>query len=111
MRPPDSVTGTRCTRCTPDFEFQPREHPFPRHADHGLSQTAKFGFGIADGLHLPAARIGITLIHAQQVGGEQPGLIPASAGAQFDQRRARIGTVARQQRNAQALFQFRQFGL
>ena len=29
MRPPDSVTGTRCTRCTPDSYFSLLNTPLP----------------------------------------------------------------------------------
>ena len=46
----------------------------------------------------PAARFGVTLVHAEQIAREQSRLVAPGAGAHFEHRRALVGGVARQQR-------------
>ena len=57
----------------------------------------------ADGLDLPAACRGKAFVHAEQVGGEQRGLVAAGAGADFEHRRALVGAVAREHGDGEAV--------
>src|SRR3546814_1815496 len=77
------------------FELELGEHARARHAgDDFLVPPGIRGRG-RDQLDAPALRVGITLVHAQQVAGEQRRLVPARAGAAFEHRGARVRGVAR----------------
>ena len=82
MRPCDSVTGTRCTRCTPPSYFsrdQAPSAPLPFTATVASLIAAQAGDGGVQDLGLPAAPFGVTLVHPEQVAGEQRGLLAALA--------------------------------
>ena len=55
MRPWLSVAGTRCTRCTPDFVFQPREHVAAGDLGDALLEAAQLGVVVFEDLEAPAA--------------------------------------------------------
>ncbi len=87
MRPCDSVTGMRCTRCTPPSYFRLAHTPSSG-AGVPLARMAictsltppssvVFSDCHGDG---PAALLGVSQIHAQQVAGEQRCLLAARTG-------------------------------
>src|ERR1700680_157310 len=145
MRPCVSVSGTRCTRCTPDSNFSFANAPRPRtsamislkppmvpslaeirseplrlcvgHALHPVHAGFEFqlckcaaathfgddfleathgAFAGGDHLDLPALQACKTLIHPEQVAGEQSGLVAAGAGADFQHHVALVHGVLRQ---------------
>ena len=85
IRPCDSVTGTRCTRCTPPSYFSRDQAPrrgagVPRlDRDGRVLDAAEVGLGGVDDLGLPAVPLGVAQVHPQQVAGEQRGLLAALA--------------------------------
>ena len=100
MRPDASVSGTRWTRCTPDSNFSLANAPRPRiSAMISLKPPAR-AFAGRHHLGLPALLGGIALVHAEQVAGEQRGLVAAGAGADFEDDVALVHRVLRQQREA-----------
>ena len=48
----------------------------------------------------------ITLVHAEEIAGEERGLVAAGAGAQFEDRAALVGHVARKQGDADIVLEF-----
>ena len=70
MRPPASVSGTRWTRCTPGFEFQPREDVTPADRRARLLEAAKPGLRQVEDLKAPTAQRRISLVHAKKLGCE-----------------------------------------
>ena len=98
MRPPLSVTGTRCTRCTPDSYFSCAKTPAPADLGDELAKAAELGRGLLDHLPAPAAGLGEPLVHACEIGREERRLLAAGAGADLQDRRACVRRVAGQQR-------------
>ena len=86
------------------FKLQFREHAGAGDGRDDFLIPARFGGVGGHQLHLPADRIGIALIHAEQVAREQGRLVPASPGADFQHGRARIGRIAGQQLQRQRPF-------
>src|SRR6476661_7661148 len=82
MRPCVSVSGTRCTRCTPDSNFSFENAPRPC-TSAMISLAADRAFAGRDHLDLPALQAGEALVHPEQIAGEQRGLVAAGAGADF----------------------------
>ena len=101
MRPPLSVAGTRWTRWTPLSNFSFANTPLPVDAGDDFLVAAGFGRAGGDQLDPPALRLGIALVHAEQIAREQRRLVAAGAGADFEHRRALVGRIARQQRQRQ----------
>ena len=100
MRPPDSVSGTRCTRWTPDSNFSLEKTPAPLDRGDHFSVAADLAFARRQELHLPAVEFGIALVHAEEIAREEPGLGPAGAGADFEDRALLVGGVLRQEQDA-----------
>ena len=82
----------------------------------GVLDAAQIAFGTVHHFGTPALQPAITLIHFQQVGGEQSGFIAAGAGADFHNGRGVIRRIPGQKSDAQVvvqlfqtLFQFRTF--
>jgi len=84
--------------------FQPGEDALALDPRHDFLDAAKLGRLLLDDLEAPAARIGIALIHPQQVGGEKRGLVAPRAGPDLDHRGPRIGGILGQEREAQRRF-------
>ena len=68
-------------------------------------EAADGAFARRNHLDLPALQRGEALIHAEQVAGEQRGLVAAGAGADFEHDAALVHRVLRQQRDADLLLQ------
>ena len=84
MRPLPSVTGTRCTRCTPASYFSRANTPLPAmSATTSLSPPRSLSL-MRQHLAAPALQVGIALVHAEQVAGEQRRLVAAGAGADLE---------------------------
>ena len=107
MRPWLSVAGTRWTRCTPEFVFQPGEHVAAGDLGDALLQPAELGVVVFQDLEAPAARVGVSLVHREQLGGEQPRLVAARGGTDFQDGGTLVGLVARQQRQSDLVLQSR----
>ena len=103
MRPCASVSGTRCTRCTPELELQPGERPAAADLGDDFLEAALGAFGGGKNLGGPALPRGEALVHAEQVAGEQRGLVAAGAGADFDDDVALVHRVLGQKRKPQLL--------
>ena len=71
---------------------------------HHFLYPAQFGRLLFDNVELPSARFGIAVVHAQQIGGEQCGLIAPRAGPDLKHRGARVSLVLWQQRQLQGSF-------
>ena len=85
------------------FEFQPREHIASGDVGSGLLVAADAGLGHFHHLEPPAMLCRKSLIHAEQVGGEQRRLVTTGTGAHLEDRVSRIVPVARQQKKLQAV--------
>ena len=99
MRPCASVAGTRCTRCTPRLEAQAaRRRPRPSTAKM-ISLKPPTSLAVTlEHLELPAAPLGVALVHAEEVGREQRRLVAARAGADLDDDVASRPASSRHQR-------------
>ena len=95
MRPCASVAGTRWTRWTPLSNFSLANTPLPSTEAIASLNPATFGGGSGDQFDPPALPFGIALIHAEQVGGEQSGLVAPRPGTDFEHRGALVGGIAR----------------
>ena len=84
MRPWDSVTGTRCTRCTPASYLSRDQAPLPLTAGHDLLDPLQVGLALGEHLDLVAVLLGPAGVHAVGVAGEQGGLVAAGAGPDLD---------------------------
>ena len=106
MRPCVSVSGTRCTRCTPDSNFSLANAPRPcTSAMISLKPPMVPSLAEITSTFQPCRR-GEPLIHPEQVAGEQRGLVAAGAGADFQHHVAVVHGVLGQQRDANLLRQF-----
>ena len=83
MRPWLSVAGTRCTRCTPDSNFSRANTLRPVISAMPSFSAAQLGVAVFQDLEPPAAKLGVFLVHREQLSGEQPGLVTARRGADF----------------------------
>ena len=102
MRPCDSVTGTRCTRCTPPSNFSADHTPSgslarDRTDERDVLVAAQVGLDGVEHLGPPAAALGVAQVHPQQVAGEQRRLLAALPGLdlQHARRRRRAGRAGR----------------
>ena len=110
IRPWDSVTGTRWTRCTPPSNFS---RAYGRVAgldgaacldrDLDVLVAAEVGLlGVQD-LGPPPATFGVPQVHPQQVGGEQRGLLAALACLDLEDDVLVVHRVAWHQQQGQPL--------
>ncbi|MGY4341489.1 hypothetical protein ACVWW3_006395 [Bradyrhizobium sp. LM2.9] len=105
MRPCVSVSGTRCTRCTPDSNFSFENAPRALHLRDDFLVAADAAFARRDHLDLPALKAREPLVHPEQIAGEQRGLVAAGAGADFQHHVAVVHGVLGQQSEADILDQ------
>src|SRR6516164_5303442 len=92
IRPEPSVSGTRCTRWTPDF------------GDNFL-KAAHRPFANADDFDLPTLLDGIALVHAEQITSKNRSFVAAGAGADFKNDVAFVHRIFRQQGEPQLLLE------
>lgn len=108
MRPPASVSGHTLDAVHARLIFQARKHVLALDRGDHFLETAKLSFiGLHD-LDLPAVEIGITLVHAQQVGREQRRLIAAGSRAHLQDDAFLVGFVLGQQQQLDAMLQIGQ---
>ncbi len=79
------------------LELQTTEHAITRDGRDDLFVTAHFAFGDAFYLDLPSPGLGITLVHAEQIAGEEGGLVAAGSGPDLQDRGGVLVPVARRQ--------------
>src|SRR6201999_4120192 len=87
------------------FEFELREGAAALHLGDDFLEAANGAFAGGYHLDLPALQGGKTLIHPEQVAGEQRGLVAAGAGADFEHDVAVVHGILGQQRDAYLLLQ------
>ena len=87
------------------FEFQLGEGAAAADFGDDFLVAAHGAFARGDHLDLPALLGGIALVHAEQIAGEQRGLVAAGAGADFEDDVALVHRVLRQQRQADLLLE------
>ena len=78
MRPWDSVSGTRWTRCVPPSYLKTLYAPVALDGEGVVAVAHRQRLG------LEAAALGVAGEHAVEVGGEQAGLLAAGTGADLD---------------------------
>ena len=108
MRPWLSVAGTRCTRCTPDSYFSRANTLRPVISAIAFLDAAEPVSAYSMISNRQPFAAGVFLVHAEQFGGEQAGLVAAGRRADFQDGAAGVGFVARQQGQADLLLQGRQ---
>src|SRR5690606_6212994 len=93
------------------FELQARVGAFALDPRDHLAESAVFaGIGRLD-LHPPALALGVAGVHAQQVAGEDRGLVAAGAGADLQVRAAVVARIARYQQRHELFLERVQAGL
>ncbi len=83
------------------FEFEPRKHALAGDVGDDFLVAAGRRFAGREHVDLPAMPVGVALIHAEQIAGEQGRLFAAGAGAQFEDRALLVGGVLGQELNFQ----------
>ena len=111
MRPCASVAGTRCTRCTPDFEFEPGEHALAGDIGDDLLIAAGRRLARREDADLPPHAVGVALIHAEQVAREQRGLLSARSRAHFEDRAFLVGGVLGQKLHLELALELLDLGI
>ena len=107
MRPPASVSGTRCTRCTPGLELQASEDVRTTDQSVRLFEPAEAGFGEVEDFEPPIPLCGVFLVHAKELGGKKRCLFAAGSGPNFEDCVALIVGIPRQQRQFYLVFERR----
>ena len=105
MRPEASVSGTRCTRCTPDSIFQLGEGAAAADFGDDFLVAAHRAFARGHDLDLPTLLGSVTLVHAEQIAGKQRCLIAAGAGADLENDVAVVHRILGDQCDSQFLFE------
>ena len=95
MRPGASVSGTRCTRCTPDSNLSWANTPRPFDLGDDFLVAAHVAFAAPTNLDLPAVLGGVALVHAEQIAREQGRFVAAGAGPDFQDDVALIHRILR----------------
>ena len=107
MRPLASVAGTRCTRCTPDSNLSRANTPLPVTVGDDFLVAAGIALALREHLHLPAMEVGVALVHAEEIAGEERRLVAAGAGADFEDGALLVGRVLGEEQAADGLGQGR----
>ena len=105
IRPWDSVTGTRCTRCGPPSCFRRCQASSPLHHEGHLVEAVTIRWVRRQHLEFPAAALGVTAVHLEQVPGEQVGLFAPFGATDLHDDVAAVVGIARQQQQPQLLLQ------
>ena len=98
------MTGTRCTRCTPPSNFSRANGAVPGSGTpcaltaNVVLDPAEVGIGRLDHLGSPAAGLGVSLVHPEEVTGEQGGFVSTLAGLDLQDD---VGVVQRIARHEQ----------
>ena len=77
----------------------------PGDARNDFLVAAEFALALRHDLDLPALALGITRVHAEEIGSEQRRLITAGTGADFEKDVALVVGIFRQQLGLQLLFE------
>ena len=85
------------------FVFEPAIGALALDLEDDLLEPAQAVLVGVDDLDLPALPLGVARVHAEQVGGEQRGLVAALALAHLDDHILRVVRVARQQQQLDLL--------
>src|SRR5690606_16586754 len=83
------------------FKFQLREDASTGNRSNDLLIAAGIAFAGRDDLDLPALLGGIAIIHAEEIAGKDRRLVPASAGADFEDRVLLVGGILREEEHLQ----------
>ena len=105
MRPLASVAGHPLDAMDAGFELQPREHALAGDVGDDFLVAAGVALALRQHLDLPAVKLGVALVHAEQVAGEQRRLVAAGAGPDFDDRALLVGRVLGQEQEPDLLGQ------
>ena len=79
------------------FELEPREHALAGDVGDDLLVAAGRGFARRKDVDLPAMLVGVALIHAEEIAGEERRLLAAGAGAHLEDRALLVGGILGQQ--------------
>ena len=77
------------------FVLKPSKDVSTGYFGDAFFETAQFGGVVVHHLKAPAAQAGVFLVHGEQFGREQPGLIAAGGWPDFQDGRAGVGFVLR----------------
>ena len=105
MRPGAFGVGHALHAMHAGFEFELGEGAAAADLGDDFLVAAHAAFARRDHLDLPALLGGVALVHAEQVAGEQRGLVAAGAGADFEDDVALVHRVLGQQREPDLLLQ------
>ena len=111
IRPEDSVTGTRCTRWTPDSNFRREKAASPAHLGDDLLEATGLRLGGGEQLDLPAPPLRVSGVHPEQVAGKQRGLVAAGTGPHLDDDVAIVVRIRRYQVPSQLGLELRRASL
>src|SRR4029079_1699974 len=93
------------------FKLQLGEDALAGNGGDDLLVSAEIAFRDRYDFSLPAVQVGIAVVHAEEIGSEQGGLIAAGASADLNDSATLVGGVLRQQTEAHLLLQDRDSGL
>ena len=96
MRPPDSVTGMRCTRCVPLSYFS-----LLYHEKRDFLKSADLRLVAAEDLRPPSLPLGIARVHAEETCGKERRFLAADAAANLDDDVLVVVRVTRQEEDRQ----------
>ncbi len=103
MRPCVSVSGTRCTRCTPLSNLSLAKTPRPLISGHDLLVPAGGALAFGQDLDPPSLEFGVAGIHAEQIPGEKRRLVATGPRTDLEDRALLVRGILRQQKEAQRL--------
>ncbi len=99
MRPDDSVTGTRCTRCTPGLVLEPPVRIATAHLEDGVLEPAEVARRAREHVGLPAMPLGESPVHLVELACPQRRLLPAGSRSDLDDHvLAVVGVLGHEQR-------------
>ena len=93
------------------FEFQLGIDTGADHFQGCVLDSAEIAFAHRHQFGAPALKLTITLIHPEQIGGEQRRFVAARAGANFDDGRGIVGRILRQKLQLQFALETFELGL
>ena len=93
------------------FELQPGEHPLAGDLGDDFLVAAGRRLACRDDGDLPAMGVGIALIHAEEIGREQRGLLAAGSGTDLEDGALLVGQVLGQQLHLKLTFELLDLGI